>query len=79
LEEELKMPYINSAKRIGEKMGIEKGILLGIDQGVEQSIRRLLLKGFKPSDVAQMLDEDKNTVLRISKELRKSESKPGMV
>ena len=88
-EEERKMRYINSAERIGEKRGVEKGILLGIDQGlqqgvqqgvqqglqqgIEQSIRRLLLNGFKPAEVARLLDADKKTVIRISKEVRKSD------
>jgi hypothetical protein len=89
-EEERKMPYITSAERIGIKKGIEQGILLGIDQGVrqglekgleqglekglEQSIRRLLLKGIGPEETARLLDADKKTVLRILREIRKSES-----
>jgi len=83
-EEERKMRYINSAERIGEKRGIEKGILLGIDQGlqqglqqgIEQSIRRLLLNGFKPAEVARLLNADKKIVIRISKEVRKSDESP---
>ncbi len=65
-EEEGKMRYINSA----ERKGIRKGLQKGLQKGIEQSIRRLLLKGFKPAEVAQMLDEDEKTVLKIAKEIR---------
>ncbi len=56
-----------------EKRGIEKGIKQGIEQGREQGIKsaieKMLLKGMKETDVANILDTDISLVKEILKKI----------
>ncbi|WP_301214845.1 hypothetical protein [uncultured Clostridium sp.] len=56
-----------------EKRGIEKGIKQGIKQGREQGIKsaieKMLLKGMKEADVANILDTDISLVKEILKKI----------
>lgn len=52
------MPYVTSA----ERFGIEKGLQQGLEQGLQNSIKKLLLKGFKPDEVADLLEVDASGV-----------------
>ncbi len=69
-EEEGKMRYINCAERKGIREGLQKGLQKGLQNGIRQSIKRLLIKGISPEETARLLDADKETVLKIAKEIR---------
>lgn len=45
IEEELKMPYINTVEQYGIKQGIAQGIKQGIEQGRLETVRQLLALG----------------------------------
>jgi len=65
-EEEIKMPYVTSA----ERFGIEKGLQQGLQQGLQNSIKKLLLKGFKPDEFADLLEVDASVVQDVVSTLR---------
>jgi len=67
---------IDKGLQQGVQQGLQQGLQQGIAQGIEQSIRSLLLNGFKPTEVARLLNADKKIVIRISKEVQKSDESP---
>ncbi|MGD9975720.1 MAG: hypothetical protein AB7S77_21895 [Desulfatirhabdiaceae bacterium] len=47
------------------KEGIEVGEKKGIEEGIQRSIRKMLMRGFKPDEVAAILEVDREKVQRI--------------
>ena len=47
------------------KAGSEEGKKEGIEEGIQRSIRKMLMRGFKPDDVAAILDVDMKSVKQI--------------
>ncbi len=50
----------------GLEKGIEQGIEQGIEKGLERSIRKMMLKGFKPQEIAEILDVEIGKVLKVT-------------
>lgn len=50
----------------GIEQGLEQGIEQGIEKGLERSIRKMMLKGFKPQEIAEILDVAIGKVLKIT-------------
>ena len=63
IEELIKEKLLQDAEEKGMEMGIEKGLAL--------AIRQMLEKGFKPKDIAEILEIEPKLVLKIKRERNK--------
>jgi len=49
----------------GLQKGLQKGLREGFEKGIQKSIRKMFLKGFKPQEIADVLDVDIQEVLAV--------------
>ena len=70
-EEEIKMPYVTTAERIGMEKGMEKGREKGREEGKKETARNLLLLDIlTEGQIAQAAELSVEEVRKLRKEIR---------
>jgi predicted transposase YdaD len=61
----LREDALREGLREGLQEGLQKGLREGFEKGIQKSIRKMFLKGFKPQEIADVLDVDIQEVLAV--------------